>query len=231
MFGVAPVNLKGYVVRMKITPELLRLMFPGANAKTLERKTPFIIGAMVWGNIVDPYEVAAYCAHVAIESGEFRYVREIHDGSNYEGRRDLGNVYDGDGIRFPGRGDIQLTGRDVARKAGTVLGADFENNPGLMERDEWASLCSAYFWTRYKPWLPYMARRGWFHATQIAVNGGENHFKQRTNFYNLNLSLFNLPLYSGVSDEQTKIRYFQAEKGLVPDGIPGPKTWNALLRS
>lgn len=215
---------------MKITPDLLRLMYPGANANTLKRKAPFIISAMEWGKIEDPFDIAAYSAHVAIESGQFVYVKEIHDGSNYEGRVDLGNVYPGDGRRFPGRGDIQLTGRDVARKAGTSIGMDFENNPSLMERDEYASLCSAYFWTQYKPYLPYLAKRGWFHATQIAVNGGMNHFNERLKFYNLNLTLFNLQPYFGMEIEKQKIREFQRERGLLADGIAGPMTWKELRK-
>jgi putative chitinase len=218
------------VAVMQITADTLRLVFPHAAKSTLVRKAPFVIGALKWGKIDDPTEVAAYFAHVAKESGNFLYVKEIHDGSNYEGRRDLGNIYPGDGRRYPGRGDIQLTGRDVARKAGIFFGADFEGHPELMETDQYASLCSAYFWTQYKPWLPHMARRGWFHATQIAVNGGMNGWDERVGYYNLNLALFNLPKYKGIEDEQKKIAYFQAEKGLFADGIAGPKTWAAVQK-
>ena len=37
------------------------------------------------------------CGH---ESAGLRYPVEIHDGSNYEGRTDLGNIYPGDGVKF-----------------------------------------------------------------------------------------------------------------------------------
>jgi putative chitinase len=215
---------------MKITPDTLKLMFPLANKNTLARKAPFMIEAMEWGRICEPVEVCAYFAHVAKESGNLVYVKEIHDGSNYEGRRDLGNIYPGDGVRFPGRGDIQLTGRDVARAAGKAFGVDFEVNPELMETDKYASLCSAFFWTRYKPHLPFLARRGWFHATQLAVNGGMNGWIERVSYYNLNLSVLNLPIYSGQTAEKSSIARFQSENNLFADGIAGPKTWAALRK-
>ncbi len=44
---------------------------------------------------------APFIAQLAHESGEFRYMREIADGSAYEGRLDLGNTEPGDGRHMP----------------------------------------------------------------------------------------------------------------------------------
>ena len=48
------------------------------------------------------------CGH---ESAGLRYPVEIHSGSNYEFRSDLGNVAAGDGVKYAGTGYIQVTGR------------------------------------------------------------------------------------------------------------------------
>lgn len=96
--------------------------------------------------ITGPHRMSAFLGNLAEESGQLYYVREIHDGSNYEGRKDLGNINPGDGRRFRGRGYIQITGRYNYTAASKALGYDFVADPEAMELPEWAALVSGWFW-------------------------------------------------------------------------------------
>ncbi|HEX8248829.1 MAG TPA: hypothetical protein VF599_11685 [Pyrinomonadaceae bacterium] len=49
----------------------------------------------------------------------------------YDGRKDLGNTQPGDGLRFKGRGFVQITGRLNYTKFSKILGADLVGNPKL----------------------------------------------------------------------------------------------------
>ena len=203
----------------------IRQMMPRAGMR-LDEHLPFIEEALVWGKIAEPLDVADFFAQLAHESGEYKFMREIHDGSNYEGRLDLGNTEPGDGIRYPGRGGIQVTGRAAARAAGLALGVDFENDPGKMELPEWATKVSAWFWTVYKPYLQPASRAGWFRVTTKIVNGGYNGWADRLDYYTRNRNILKLPPYTPI-DEEAAIIKFQITHGLATDGV-GPITLKKL---
>lgn len=67
--------------------------------------------AMVRAHCLRPDRVAMALSQLIPESGSFRYTEEIADGSEYNDRPDLGNIYPGDGQRFKGGTYIQITGR------------------------------------------------------------------------------------------------------------------------
>lgn len=139
--------------------------------------------AMYTYGITDtPIREAMFIAQVAHESGSFRYVKEIAGGEAYEGRADLGNVERGDGVRFKGRGYIQVTGRANYKACGEALGLDLIQHPELLETTANACRSAAWFW--YMKGLNQLADKGDFLGITKRINGGTNGYKERMAFFN-----------------------------------------------
>lgn len=78
---------------------------------------------------------AAYILGTAYhESDRFRTMEEYASGAAYEGRKTLGNTQPGDGVRFKGRGFVQITGRRNYTDWAKRLGVDLVGNPALAAR-------------------------------------------------------------------------------------------------
>jgi len=75
------------------------------------------------------------------ELGGDGYLRRMYDieGARPGKARELGNVNPGDGIRFAGRGYVQLTGRTNYANAGAALGVDLIAEPSLAMRPDIAA--------------------------------------------------------------------------------------------
>lgn len=120
-----------------------------------------------------------FLAQLAHESGNFRYMEEIASGAAYEGRKDLGNVNKGDGVRYKGRGPIQLTGRANYRKYGQELGIDFENNPAIVALPSVGMLVACKYWSENN--LNVFADYDDVITITRRINGGLNGFDDRKN--------------------------------------------------
>lgn len=121
-----------------------------------------------------------FLAQVLHESGAFQYFTEFASGSAYEGRKDLGNTNIGDGVRFKGRGAIQITGRFNYNKLSKDLGYDFINDPKKLAELPWAILSSGWFWNLKK--LNSYADKDDLIAVTKRVNGGTNGLDDRRKY-------------------------------------------------
>jgi predicted chitinase len=129
LLGISQKNADKYVAALNTT-------FKNYNINTCERKLHFI-------------------AQVRHESGEFVYQEEIASGAAYEGRADLGNTQTGDGVRFKGRGLIQITGRSNYKAYSTYKGFDFTKEPNNKKMGV----------------IPYCVdSAGWFFETKTSLN-------------------------------------------------------------
>lgn len=116
--------------------------------------------------------VCHFLAQAAHEADAFKTLEEYASGAAYEGRKDLGNVNKGDGVRYKGRGIFQLTGRANYRRIGQLIGQDLENNPELAESPEISVLTALEYW-RSRDLNPLADNDNLVAITQ-RINGGQN---------------------------------------------------------
>lgn len=109
------------------------------------------------------FEIAHLISQVATETGNFAHLEEKGSPKYFKkyergiiknkktGKNTpnyLGNMYPGDGVRFKGRGFIQLTGRENYRRAGEALGIPLEQHPELALVPKHAVDIAIWYWTK-----------------------------------------------------------------------------------
>ena len=100
-----------------------------------------------------------FLGQVAHESAGLRYPVEIHDGSNYEGRTDLGNTQPGDGVKFAGTGYLQVTGRYNHQAFSDYMWSIGQGDPNIMKIGK--------TWTSEK--YPWTISGFWWHNNQMTA--------------------------------------------------------------
>ncbi len=131
--------------------------------------------------------VAMWCAQLGTESGGLQWMEEIADGSEYEGRSDIGNTQPGDGRRFKGRGPIQVTGRSNytqlsawANRQGLVpTPTFFVDDPGQLSSDRYGFVGVVWYWTVARPQINSLCDAGDLVGVTKAINGGTHGLEDR----------------------------------------------------
>ena len=150
----------------------------GAQAKMHPSATPALKAQPVANNpkvelllkwakqfIKDPAELAAFMAQCAHESDNFKTMNEYGTPERFAHKYDiqfnpkkakeLGNDKPGDGIKYRGRGYIQLTGKYNYEKAGEWISkfldhpVDFVSNPNMVATPTAAALSSIWYWLTF----------------------------------------------------------------------------------
>jgi predicted chitinase len=167
------------------TPEVVAdiLQCPLEDTQTY---LPGVLAALQEKGILDKPTLVAAIATIGVETGGFcpinEYGGESYFTREYEGRQDLGNIEPGDGVRFHGRGFIQITGRanyrDYSQKLG--LGSALVDNPDLaLDAKIGAQILACYFYDRS---IDQAAKDGDWRKVRRLVNGGYNGWDDFNNF-------------------------------------------------
>jgi putative chitinase len=160
------------------TAEKLAVVLPRAAASRIALYFEPLKATMIKYDILSPLQMAHFIAQVGHESGSLLYNEEIASGAAYEGRVDLGNTQPGDGVRFKGRGLIQLTGRFNYIAFSRYTGVDYVSNPDPVADDPMVSAEAAgWFWVDRR--LPALAERDDVRGVTKRINGGFNGLDDR----------------------------------------------------
>lgn len=163
-----------------------------------EELLPAFNEAMRLSDVTTVNRAAMWCAQLGHESTGLRDMEEWHDGSNYEFQANIGNTQPGDGVRFKGRGPIQITGRfnysalsKWAFERGLVSSPTyFLDKPADLSIGQYAFLGPVWYWTttrrnyrgKVESINDFADDKDIVSATK-AINGGTNNLADRQKRY------------------------------------------------
>ena len=152
----------------------------------------------------------------------------------------MGNVKDGDGWLFRGRGLKQLTGRENYTKFGKTVGMTAEQAAEYVSTEKGAIESACWFWKTAK--LNAIADKGDIVKMTKKINGGDIGLADRTERYNAAIEIMGgkVPAKSkskkksieyvtvSVGSNNDTVKAVQSKLGLTADGIFGPGTKRAV---
>lgn len=220
-----------------VTKELLLKIAPLGKDQIVTDVATYLNQYMASYEINTPLRLAHLLAQCAHESDGFKTLEEYASGAAYEGRKDLGNTEKGDGVKYKGRGMIQLTGRGNYTIYGAKLGIDLVNNPTLAATGKVSVQTALEYWKTKG--LNALADKDDINTITHRINGGENGLPQRIAYLakaktaiGANTGPFN-PILAQKGDKSDYVKSLQTlliAKGytIVADGAFGPATETAV---
>jgi putative chitinase len=129
--------------------------------------------------------ITAFASQIGHESVDLSTFEEFASGEAYEGRcKQLGNCNSGDGVRFKGRGAIQVTGRTNYQKVSDYLDVDFISKPDLLVLPSYGFQASVWYWMTNKLNQYCSGTLDDFITITKKINGGINGLEDRITKWN-----------------------------------------------
>ena len=200
--------------------DIIKKIAPKAKTSIINGLADAMPDIIKIANLSTPLRQAHFLAQLAHESAGFTTTEEFASGSAYEGRKDLGNIYKGDGVKYKGRGLIQLTGRSNYKTLGDQLGVDFVDDPKLAGQFPYAALTAALFWKNKK--LNSYADKDNIKEITRRINGGYNGLADRERYLERAKSALN-----DIAWAQDRLKSLNYALGST-DGKIGPLTKSAI---
>jgi len=168
---------------LTVTRERLLRLAPSANAAIVAGIAERFDALAGEHAVATRLRICHFLAQAAHETDGFRTLEEYGGPAyfiRYEGRRDLGNIQAGDGIRYHGRGIFQLTGRANYRRFGGVLGIDLEREPERAKEPETSLRVAFAYWSERA--INAAADADDVERVTKLINGGRNGLAERKRY-------------------------------------------------
>jgi predicted chitinase len=180
-----------------ITASQIKAILPAANIVRVATLEPFFQTYMSEFHIDTPARIGGFLSQVGEESDNLHSFLEYETGAEYEGSLKLGNTEAGDGVKFKGRGPIQITGRYIYKACSLALYGDDRllHHPELLEQYGDGVKSACWFWDKVKDLNnvcdlpetyihpgPHQYTK--FQWITVSINGGLNGYATRLANYN-----------------------------------------------
>ena len=158
-----------------LPPEIISaILGPYGPLQNVQNNWPLVETMLDGRGINSPMCAVAAISTIAVETGTFCPIKErggpAYLTNLYENRKDLGNDQPGDGVKFRGRGYIQITGRADYAHFGSECEVDLISNPDLaLDPSVSAAILALYFEERQIG--DYADQQNW-EMVRRRVNGG-----------------------------------------------------------
>ncbi len=140
---------------IRVDAQTMREVVPRFSVELAERQASIMaaVGEVLADTLAEyaidtRLRIAHFLGQTCHESAGFRTTEEFASGARYEGRSDLGNTKPGDGVRYKGRGLLQLTGRANYREYGNRLGVPLEDDPELAAEPVLSLRIACEYWKK-----------------------------------------------------------------------------------